>query len=218
MAPNPRAKGRHGNSGRGRRLHQALPRAEWEAVIDGAAEDRHDPLIGARDQALVALLLFSGLRRAELASLDLDSVHCVETAAGQRWSLRVIGKGDKERRPALGAIAADLLECYLDVRPELEGDDQPLFVSRQRGANGWRLSPRQIQRIVKAAGVAAGLGDGLHTHALRHAFATEAVRQASRRGKSLFDVAEQLGHSDLETTRIYYAASDEDRQALVEDM
>lgn len=59
------------------------------------------------------------------------------------------------------------------------------------------------------ADVRLRLGQRWPTAALRHAFATEAVRQAPRKAKTLFDVAEQLGHADLDTTRSYYAVSDE---------
>lgn len=227
MASKPRRRG----SSRGRRLHQVLPRDCWDLLIDAAGTDRGQPLIAARDQAIVAVLLFSGLRCGELVALDVGDVETREVEAeGEtvtRWRLQVRhGKGDKHRTPALGAEGADFLEAYLDVRPELEGEEQPLFVSRKQG----RLDESAVWRLVRAAGIRAseiggdlpspvkGLLTRLHPHDLRHSFATEAVRQASRKGKNLMDVAEQLGHADLDTTRIYYAASDEDRQDLVSDL
>ena len=182
-----------------------LPREQWEGLIRAAGEGRSGggAALLLRDQAVVALLAFAGLRCGELAALDVDDVEWTETPEGLRCRLRVTGTAGGEGRPRMAAVgwrAAELLEAYLDARPEPEaGTGEPLFVSRKGG----RLTPRQVQRLVKAAGRRAGHGEALRPHTLRHSFAAEAVRQAARKGKSLREVAEQLGHADPATTRAY---------------
>lgn len=209
---------RRGGGSRGRRLPKAVDRELWDEIIEHAAIDRREPLLGLRDEAILALFFFSGLRCAELCGLDVADVDLEKCRALVRH-----GKGDKERAPAVGAFAMDLVEAYLDVRPEPKPGTvgNPLFISRKGG----RLSTSGVRRLVDRveqalpAEIRAKLpAKGLHPHAFRHSHITQIVRQASLKNKNIFEVAEQAGHADLRTTRLYYAASDAERQQLVEDL
>ena len=148
-----------------------------------------------RDAAVLETLYGSALRVSEVHGLNLASL---EDAAG---SLRVIGKGDKQRLVPVGGRCRQALLEYLEVRAALADrrtgflDDRALFVSRR----GKRLSVRTIQSLVKRYGVsAAGRGD-LHPHALRHACATHMLEG----GCDLRAIQEMLGHASLSTTQRY---------------
>lgn len=209
---------RRGGGSRGRRLPKAVDRELWDQLIEHAAIDRREPLLGLRDEAILALFFFSGLRCAELVGLDVRDTDLQRGRVNVRH-----GKGDKERTPAVSALALDLIEAYLDVRPDPKAGTvgNPLFISRKGG----RLSTSGVRRLVDRVeqSLPAEIRDrlpakGLHPHAFRHSHITQIVRQASAKGKNIFEVAEQAGHADLRTTRLYYAASDAERQQLVEDL
>ena len=112
--------------------------------------------------------------------------------------LRVIGKGSKQRVVLVGEAAKNALALYLrDVRPTLEGPDSrnALFLNRFGG----RLSQRSIQEKVRRYANKVGLGPGVHTHTLRHSFATHLLEG----GADLRVVQELLGHASPATTQIY---------------
>jgi integrase/recombinase XerC len=155
---------------------------------------------GARDHAIVEVLYSSGLRLAELRSLDVGDVDLLSD------QVKVLGKGRKERIIPLGGAAVRALRRYESRRAEVlaacpEGDRQALFVS----GNGRRLSRRRIQQIVRGFLDAVSEGAGLSTHSLRHTFATHLLDA----GADLVAVKELLGHASLSTTRIYTHTSTE---------
>ena len=164
-------------------------------VMDSPAKEaqRAQPL-QARDLALLETLYGTGVRVGELASMDLD--HCDFTEA----SVRVLGKGGKERIVPLGKSAVRALKAYLPKRGGLldkakDGDPDALWLSR----SGRRLSVRQLQNIVRRHGtLGAGRGD-LHPHAMRHTCATHLLDA----GADLRSIQELLGHSSLATTQQY---------------
>ncbi len=148
-----------------------------------------------RDAAILELLYGSGLRVSELAGLDLAALDL-----GAR-SVRVLGKGNKERIVPFGSKCDEALQAYLARRAELAHprtralDPRAVFVSRR----GRRMPVREIQRLVKRAGaLGAGRAD-LHPHALRHAFATHLLDG----GADLRAIQELLGHASLTTTQRY---------------
>lgn len=148
-----------------------------------------------RDRAILELLYASGLRVSELAGLNLNDV---DHANG---SVRVLGKGNKERIVPFGAPCARSLAQYLEVRDDLRHpktgviDPQAFFLS----ARGKRHGVRQIQRLVhKHGALGAGRAD-LHPHALRHSCATHMLEG----GADLRAIQEMLGHSSLSTTQRY---------------
>jgi integrase/recombinase XerC len=152
---------------------------------DGAAAER--------DQAILELLYASGLRVSELCGLDLEDVD----RAGR--TVRVRGKGNRERVVPFGKHAEHALGRYLERRPafgcEGDRDGQALFLNRFGG----RLRPRAVQRLVQKHLAAAGVPRGATPHTLRHAFATHLLGG----GADLRGIQELLGHASLSTTQRY---------------
>jgi integrase len=172
-----------------------------QAMAD-AARARTD-IIGARDRALIAVLFFQGLRRGEVASLDVEHVDF----PGLRIS--ILGKGRLEREWVVAAPEAlAALHAWLEVRrenlevplPDPHVDPQPLFLgfdAARRGPGG-RLTGRGIAKVVRRYGLAA-LGTSVRPHGLRHAAATALLDL----GMSWQDVAGFTRHSDPSTLRHY---------------
>jgi integrase/recombinase XerC len=166
-----------------RKLVTFLPPEEANAVVDarGLGGDAHD-----RDVAVLELLYATGLRVSELASLDLEALD------RETRTVRVLGKGSKERMVPYGAPAARALDAYVGRRATARG---PVFVNRRGG----RLSARSIHAIVRRAARAAGVTRRVSPHTLRHTFATHLLD----RGADLRMIQELLGHSRLSTTQRY---------------
>lgn len=181
------------------KVRRTLPRFltvdEAFRVMEAPREDRAraEPL-KKRDAAILELLYGSGLRVSELAGLRVTDVE-----PGAR-TVRVLGKGGKERVAPYGSAAERALAEYLAVRPALrkkDGSQHPdaLFLGRF----GTALTPRQVQNIVRRYGaLGAGRGD-LHPHALRHSCATHLLDA----GADLRSIQELLGHASLSTTQRY---------------
>jgi integrase/recombinase XerC len=163
----------------GRKLVSFLPADETRALLDGRRGD-------ARLHAVLELLYATGLRVSELASLDLDAVDRLER------TVRVIGKGGKERIVPYGDAAQSALDAYLAVRGTGTG---PLFL----GARGRRLGVRALYGMVRGAAREAGLDRRVSPHTLRHTFATHLLDQ----GADLRLIQDLLGHSRLTTTQRY---------------
>jgi len=156
-----------------------------------------------RDRAVVALLVFCGLRVSEVAALD---VHDVALSARSGVVHVRHAKGDQQRRVPIPAEARSALGIWLAGRLGVAGAE-PLFP----GPAG-RLSVRALHRIVTGIGRRGGLV--VSPHDLRHTYLTRLVRQ----GKDLVLVAELAGHARIETTRRYVRPSAADAQAAVEDL
>ena len=153
-----------------------------------------------RDSAAVELLYASGLRISELCGLDVDSL-------GADSTVRVIGKGDKERIVPFGVPARRALASYLAVRGALlRAPTRALFL----GARGGRLDPRTMRDVVHRLAAGAGVPD-VSPHDLRHSAATHLLDG----GSDLRTVQEILGHSSLSTTQRYtHVSSERLRQAF----
>ena len=147
-----------------------------------------DP-ISARDKALMELFYSSGLRLAELASLDVDDI---DLAAAE---LKVVGKGSKERLLPVGSVAIAAIKQWLDYRASMPQQDNALFISNR----GSRLSHRSIQARLSYWGQQQLLSAKVHPHKLRHSFATHLLEASG----DLRAVQELLGHANLATTQIY---------------
>ncbi len=166
-----------------RKLVSFLPADEAAAMVDArgvAGASR------ARDVAVLEMLYATGLRVSELSGLDLDAVD------RDARTVRVLGKGNKERIVPYGAPAARALEAYLGRRVAGRG---PVFVNPRGG----RLTVRSIHTIVRRAARAAGITRRASPHTLRHTFATHLLD----RGADLRMIQELLGHSRLSTTQRY---------------
>ena len=173
----------------GRRLPSVLPKDEATQLLDAAPEPT---AAGARDRALLELLYASGLRVAEGCGLDLDDVD------EARRTVRVLGKGDKERVVPVGETALEALDTYLAMRGRQRG---ALFLN----ARGGRLTPRSAHRIVKRLARRAGITQRVTPHTLRHSFATHMLGE----GADLRLIQELLGHRRLSTTQRYTHVSPE---------
>jgi integrase/recombinase XerC len=148
-----------------------------------------DPLL-LRDRAMMELFYSSGLRLAELVSLNLVDL----PAVGDQ--LEVTGKGAKTRRVPVGGMARNALDAWLKARLQLAStQEQALFVSKR----GTRISPRTVQQRLAYRAQQQGLAQHLHPHMLRHSFASHLLESSS----DLRAVQELLGHADISTTQIY---------------
>ncbi len=159
-----------------------------------------------RDYCILTIFLNCGLRLSELAGLDLDDYS--ESAR----TLRVFGKGQKERIVYLNDACISALNAYIEVRPESVFDPNAIFLSSYHDHR--RLSNRRIQRIVEDQLEIAGLGNlGISPHKLRHTAATLMYEYGNVDPIVLKDV---LGHVSVATTEIYTHLSNKDRKAAVE--
>ena len=141
-----------------------------------------------RDTAVLELLYSTGMRCSEIVGLVLDDVDM-----GNR-SIRILGKGRKERWVPFGTPALLSLTTYLKTRQRISGRD-PVF----EGAQGKPVSDRTVRRIVARGLIRASIRTKASTHTLRHSFATHLLQ----RGGDLRSIQELLGHSSLSTTQRY---------------
>lgn len=172
-------------------LPTVLDRGQANALMDHAAvaADDESPL-AARDRAMVETLYGTGIRVSELCALDLGDVD-----HGRR-TMRVTGKGDKQRTVPYGEPAERALAAWLDVRGDVAGPaaGAAVFV----GARGRRIDPRTVRAVVHRLTAQAQLPD-LAPHGLRHSAATHVLEG----GADLRAVQELLGHASLATTQRY---------------
>jgi len=167
-----------------------------DALATRVAEE--DGPIAKRDCAMVEVLYASGARVSELCGLDLQDIDY------ERNTIRVIGKGNKERTIPLGNPAMRALDAWLkDGRSSLAGDksDRAVFL----GARGKRIDQRTVRTVVYHALEALEGAVKLGPHALRHSAATHLLEG----GADLRTVQEILGHASLATTQIYTHVSTE---------
>ena len=183
-----------------KRLPETLSQAETfemlRAAIATAAED--DSARGVRDVAILELLYASGIRVSELCGLDLGAVD------EARQTVRVLGKGDKERVVPIGTPARRALDRWRSRRGELvtARSGSALFLGERLGD---RIDPRIVRRVVhRAVGLVDGAPD-IVPHGLRHAMATHLLEG----GADLRTVQELLGHASLATTQVYTHVSGE---------
>lgn len=176
---------------REKRITRHLRPGEVETLLEAPVGD--EPL-ARRDRALLELLYASGLRVAELVSLDWEDLDL-----GARV-LRVVGKGGKERMVPFGQPAAAALAAWRERWEEVasatrSGAGQPVFLN----ARGGRLTDRSVRRILDRWVAAAAGARGVHPHVLRHTFATHLLE----RGADLRAIQELLGHASIATTQRY---------------
>jgi integrase/recombinase XerD len=153
---------------------------------------------GMRDRAALETLYGAGFRISELVGLDVDDLDLDE------GSVRVVGKGDKQRVVPLGRYARDALAAYLTrSRPALAtGRSRAALFLNQRGG---RLTRHGCARILRRHVQRAGLARRVTPHTLRHSFATHLLEG----GADVRVVQELLGHASLTTTQIYTLVSEE---------
>lgn len=176
-------------------LPRALPVDDVFRMLDGDPGD--EPLV-LRDRAMLELLYGAGLRAAELVGLDLVGLDF------QRSTVRVLGKGSKERIVPFGSKARDALEAWLAARPSVVArggapDEPAVFLN----ARGGRLSARSLARRINARTAQIDLARRVTPHMLRHSFATHLLDG----GADLRAIQTMLGHASLSTTQRYTSVS-----------
>lgn len=175
----------------GRRLPKAISQDEMARLLDAAAVG--DTPNSLRDRAVLELMYGIGARVSEVTGLDVDDVDL------QTDTVRVFGKGDKERLLPLGRFAKEAIEAYLvRARPVFagQGSGTPALFLNQRGG---RLTRQSVWNLVQGCGERANLGMHLSPHTLRHSFATHLLDG----GADVRVVQELLGHASVTTTQIY---------------
>jgi site-specific recombinase XerD len=173
--------------------------AELERLMQAPGEayaketDAHKKTTYLRDKAILELFFSTGLRISELCALnsDLDL---------SRDELSVRGKGEKVRVVFLSPTAKEAVRDYLKARKDME---EALFVDGRPGAPH-RITPRDIQRHLKAYTARAGITGRVTPHTLRHAFATDLLSN----GADIRSVQQLLGHASINTTQIYTHITD----------
>lgn len=160
------------------------------SITSGDMAMESEAWIEARNAAVLTLLYGCGLRISEALSLTGN----MAPKAGTK-TMRIVGKGRKERIvPILPAVCA-AIEAYMKLCPYAISPDGPLFL----GARGGPLNPRMIQLAMEKLRGALGLADSATPHALRHSFATHLLAG----GGDLRTIQELLGHASLASTQIY---------------
>jgi integrase/recombinase XerD len=170
-------------------LPRPLSVKEVAAIVSAPSEATPADL---RDHAILETLYGAGLRISELVGLDMDELDLEE------GSVRVLGKGSKERIVPLGRYAVRAIEAYLTrARPSLAGarSGGALFLNLRGG----RLTRQGAARVLKRAAARAGVRARVTPHTLRHSFATHLLEG----GADVRVVQELLGHASLATTQIY---------------
>ena len=172
-----------------------LPRFLSEPEIASLLEAPDDSPLGRRDRAVLELLYATGLRASELTGLNLDSLDL------EVRTLRVVGKGRKERVVPFGMPAMRAVREWLKVRDEwpkpvlTATDDRALFLT----PTGRRLSNDGLRRLLAQRLRQAAINKQATPHAIRHSFATHLLNA----GADLRAIQELLGHASLGTTQVY---------------
>jgi integrase/recombinase XerC len=169
-----------------RKLPKVLD-ADQTAQLVEINED--DPL-AIRDRAMLELIYSSGLRLAELISINLNDIDFSDRI------ITVTGKGNKTRSIPIGQHAIKAIKRWLKDRTAMVNEsEQALFIS----SRGKRISPRSVQDRLKQWAIKQGLPNHVHPHMLRHSFASHLLESSG----DLRAVQELLGHADISTTQVY---------------
>ena len=173
--------------------HATLPKFLQKEVLEQVLShsDKDDWQL-KRDKTILELLYSTGIRLSELVAIDLGDVLI------DQKTVKVFGKGGKERIVPFGGKAAEALGYYLkerNIHLQKDLDNNPLFISKK----GLRISPRTVQSRLKKLFDSVAAGSGFTPHLMRHTFATHLLDH----GADIRAVKELLGHASLSSTQIY---------------
>ena len=181
-----------------RRLPKALTIKQIVSMIDAAFREG-DP-ITLRDQAMLELLYSSGARVSELIGINLNDLSTVQTADGEITTLKLRGKGSKERIVPLGSFASKSIDNYVvRVRPNLAAKSSKPSAALFLNSRGGRISRQSAWQMVLDSAKAAGVMEHVSPHVFRHSYATHLLDG----GADIRVVQELLGHASVTTTQIY---------------
>ena len=181
-----------------RRLPKALTYDQIMSMIDAALRES-DPMT-LRDQAMLELLYSSGARVSELIGINLNDLSTVNSDDGEITTLKLRGKGSKERIVPLGSFATAAIENYcVRVRPGLLAKNPKNNSALFLNSRGGRISRQSAWQMVLDAASAAGITEHVSPHVFRHSYATHLLDG----GADIRVVQELLGHASVTTTQIY---------------
>jgi len=181
-----------------RRLPKALTIGQIVSMIDAAF--REGQPITVRDQAMLELLYSSGARVSELIGINLNDLSTIETDDGIITTLKLRGKGSKERIVPLGTFATKAIENYMvRVRPDLAAKSSKTTSALFLNSRGSRISRQSAWQMVLDAADAASVTEHVSPHVFRHSYATHLLDG----GADIRVVQELLGHASVTTTQIY---------------
>ena len=181
-----------------RRLPKALTYDQIMSMINAALRES-DP-ITLRDQAMLELLYSSGARVSELIGINLNDLSTVNSDDGEITTLKLRGKGSKERIVPLGSFATAAIENYsVRVRPGLLAKNPKNNSALFLNSRGGRISRQSAWQMVLDAASAAGITEHVSPHVFRHSYATHLLDG----GADIRVVQELLGHASVTTTQIY---------------
>jgi integrase/recombinase XerD len=167
-------------------------------MIDAALREG-DPMT-LRDQAMLELLYSSGARVSELIGINLNDLSTVQTADGEITTLKLRGKGSKERIVPLGSFASKAIDNYVvRVRPNLASKSSKPSAALFLNSRGGRISRQSAWQMVLDSAQAAGITEHVSPHVFRHSYATHLLDG----GADIRVVQELLGHASVTTTQIY---------------
>lgn len=177
-----------------RKLPNFLNIVEIETILDNLKEDKKEEI---RNKCVFEFLYSTGLRVSELSNIKLKDFDL------NNKTIRLMGKGSKERIAYFGESAKSILEKYLHVRNEflVNGDCEYLFINKIGG----KLSRSSIEYIISKISKESGVNHKLSPHTLRHTYATHLLDN----GANIRSVQELLGHENLNTTEIYTHVSND---------
>jgi integrase/recombinase XerC len=174
------------------KVPKALPKALSPDAAQRLLDVSAEAPLELRDKAMFELFYSSGLRLAELVSLDASQARSIS----RDREVTVTGKGSRTRTVPVGARAIEALDTWMPQRGDIAAPDEPaLFV----GSRGARISPSVVQTALKRWALRAGLGEKVHPHVLRHSFASHVLQSSG----DLRAVQEMLGHASISTTQVY---------------
>lgn len=170
---------------------QPLPKFLSQKQVSQILQQDSDEVLEVRDLAILELLYASAIRVSELCGLDISDINFEDL------TVKVLGKGNKERIIPFGMPCKVALEKWLTVRSSIKGSEHQsaLFL----GARGKRIDPRVVREVVYQTIEALDEIEKLGPHAIRHSAATHMMES----GADLRTLQEILGHSNLSTTQIY---------------
>jgi len=153
-----------------------------------------------RDQAMLELLYSSGARVSELIGINLNDLSAMQTNDGSITTLKLRGKGSKERIVPLGSFASKAIDNYVTrVRPELTAKSAKTTSALFLNSRGSRISRQSAWQMVLDSAQAAGVSEHVSPHVFRHSYATHLLDG----GADIRVVQELLGHASVTTTQIY---------------
>jgi integrase/recombinase XerD len=181
-----------------RRLPKALQIDQVISLINAAF--REGQPITIRDRTIIELLYSSGARVSELMDINISDINIVASEEGDITTVKLRGKGGKERIVPLGSFATKAIDDYLiRVRPMLAAKNVKVDGALFLNARGSRLTRQSAWNIVLKAAEAAGVSEQVSPHVFRHSYATHLLDG----GADIRVVQELLGHASVTTTQIY---------------